>query len=179
MVAMTYRFAESVFNSMAGWYTKFIDSVTGTKKDKWLYQKCRCMEEEDLKKGKTIDPWLDFDYNQSVEFCYCCSRELINCGLKYSWFYCTDCKKMVEDYNRHSLALQIPLGRHSFLNGLMLQVPYTDKEEALFKIRLDIFIGRIEKIREWKKLWLFENPHDLEFNFKKDIDLPLYRPRNE
>jgi len=82
---------------------QFIDPAAGVNKSLWLYQKCRCMEDEEKANGKIISPWWGFDYNKAVEFCYCCSGELINCGLKFSWFYCTDCKEMVEDHDRKPL----------------------------------------------------------------------------
>jgi hypothetical protein len=152
----------------------FTDAVTKTKKSEGHYQKCRCMEDEDRKNNKPGHSWQGFDYNRAVEFCHCCSRELINCGIKFSSFYCTDCKKMIEKHNNNLKNIQIPYGRHSFMNNLMLEVPYTEEQKKSFETNLTVFFNKGDKVREWQKLCLFENLHDLGFNFKKDIDLPLY-----
>jgi hypothetical protein len=158
-----------------GWLVRtYTDSVTEDKKSEWHYQKCKCMEADDSKNSKTEPKWNGFDYNTAVEFCYCCSRELINSGSKYSLFYCTDCNERVKGHNNKLGYALIPLGRHSFMNNLMLRVPYTEEQYTRFNNNLTCFFDKVDKVREWQKLCLFENLIDLGSDFKKDIDLPLY-----
>ena len=63
------------------------------------------------------------------------------------------------------------------MNNLMLKVPYTEEQYIRFNNNLDCFFDKVDKIREWQKLCLFENLHDLGFRFFKDADLPRYDER--
>jgi hypothetical protein len=60
------------------------------------------------------------------------------------------------------------------MNNLMLRVPYTEEQYTRFNNNLTCFFDKVDKVREWQKLCLFENLIDLGSDFKKDIDLPLY-----
>jgi hypothetical protein len=150
------------------------DLATGRKRSGWRYQKCQCMIDEDKKNGKSVPRWLGNDFNISVEFCHCCSKKLINSGSRFSSFYCSECLKLIKENNDQSENLQIPLGRHSFMNNINLKVPYSKEEEAQFTIRLNNFFEKVGLIREWQKYCLFENLHDLGFNFQSDISLSYY-----
>ena len=132
------------------------------------------MKKEDDKNEVKVRLWPGSNFNTSVEFCHCCSKALINTGSKFSSFYCEDCKQLISDYNNQSASLQIPMGRHSFMNGVKLQMPFTKKEERQFTLNLSSFFKYIDLVREWQKLCLFENLHDLGFNFSGDIALPYY-----
>jgi hypothetical protein len=150
------------------------DSPTGIKRSGWRFQKCRCMKDEDKRNGQKCTLWPGNDYNTSVEFCYCCSKKLINSGSKFSSFFCTDCTKIITENNRNPENIQIPYGRHSFMNGIRLGTPFTKKQEAQFNSALTHFFEKVHLIREWQKYSLFENLHDLGFRFNRDISLPYY-----
>ena len=150
------------------------ESPTGRKRSGWRYQKCQCMKDEDKKNGKSIPRWQGNDYNTSVEFCYCCSKKLINSGSKFSSFYCDECLKLVKENNNQPENIQIPLGRHSFMNEIKLKIPFSKEEEVQFNFQLNHFFEKVDLIGEWQKFCLFENLHDLGFNFQRDISLPYY-----
>ena len=150
------------------------ESPTGRKRSGWRYQKCKCMQKEDDKNGVKTRLWPGNNFNTSVEFCHCCSKELINTGSKFSSFYCNDCKLVISDYNNQSVSLRIPMGRHSFMNGVKLQMPFTKREEIEFTLNLNTFFRNVDLVREWQKLSLFENLHDLGFHFRNDIALAFY-----
>jgi hypothetical protein len=82
--------------------------------------------------------------------------------------------KLATSYNYISEKISIPLGRHSFMNGIMLVSPFPKKEKEQFRIVLDIFFKGIEIIKEWQKYSLFENLHDLGFDSKADIPISVY-----
>jgi hypothetical protein len=150
------------------------NSPEGHKRSAWRKQKCQCMKNEDKSNGIADKIWPGNDFNTSVELCYCCGKKLITSGSKFSSFYCVDCKKIIEAFNKYSEDLQIPLGRHSFMIGLRLQLPCTSKEEELFKKKLDGFFRKVDLVFEWRKLTLFENLHDLGFHFDADISIGYY-----
>jgi hypothetical protein len=150
------------------------ESPTGTIRSGWRYQKCSCMKKEDDKNGVKVRLWPGNNFNTSVEFCHCCSKELINTGSKFSSFYCDDCKKLISEHNNQPGNIQIPMGRHSFMNGIKMGIPFSKKEEIEFTLNLNIFFKSIDLVSEWQELCLFENLHDLGFRFTNDIALPYY-----
>lgn len=129
----------------------------------------------DAEKKRTVNPKkTDSVVKTTVQFCQCCSMELINFGSKYSSFFCEDCLNLATYYNKISGKNLIPLGKHSLLNGILLVSPYTREEARQFNIQIKAFFKRITLIIEWQKYALFENLHDLGFDFKEDIPLSVY-----
>ena len=66
------------------------------------------------------------------------------------------------------------MGRHSFMNGIKLGIPFSEKEETQFRSNLNTFFKNVDLVEEWQKLCLFEDLHDLGFRFENDIALPYY-----
>ena len=132
------------------------------------------MQKEDDKNGVKARLWPGNDFNTSVEFCHCCSKALINTGSKFSSFYCDDCRKLVVEYNNQDGSVLIAMGRHSFMNGIKLGIPFSKKEETQFTSNLNTFFKSVDLVQEWQKLSLFENLHDLGFRFTNDIALSYY-----
>lgn len=141
---------------------------------RYHYQQCRCLDEEDIADDNVIPVWLYYHFNKAVEFCHCCSKELINTGSNYSLLYCDDCLKLVLDYNGNARRRQLPLTRHPSINGIVLVPPYTEKEEETYRSRVSIFNEKLNTINEWQKLCLFENLHDLGFDLKQNINMADY-----
>jgi len=141
---------------------------------KSYFMNCRCKKEEKEKDGMKNPEKTASDITTSIEFCQCCSMELINFGSKYSSFFCDDCMKLASSYNEITGTNLIPLGKHSFMNGIMLISPYTKEESRQFKIEIKDFFKRIPLIMEWQKYALFENLYDLDFDLKTDISISDY-----
>ena len=141
---------------------------------KWYFQNCGCTDDKNGKNGKNDLGKIGSDFITVAEFCYCCSMELINGGYKFSPFYCNDCMKLVRGYNTISGKNSIPLGRHSFMNGIMLVSPFTKKEKEQYELQLEIFFKGIDIIKEWQIYCLFENLHDLGFDLKADVPVSVY-----
>jgi len=64
--------------------------------------------------------WTYYDYNRHYETCYCCGLRIIECGSKWSIFYCPDCVSKIGRLNRTAGQCVIPIGRHSIMNGFAL-----------------------------------------------------------
>ena len=139
-----------------------------------LFQYCQCKDYENQKAGKIHQKETGHNAEPYVDFCHCCSKELIKTGSKYNPFYCADCLRLVLEYNSITDRISVPVGRHSFLNGLILIGTYSKKEEREFNIEIDAFIKKIGIIKEWHKYSLFENLHDLGFDLKSDIPVSEY-----
>ncbi len=150
------------------------ESPTGIRRSGWRYQKCQCMQKEDDKNVVKVGLWPGNNFNTSVEFCHCCSKELINTGSKFSSFYCDECNQLVGEHNNQYGSVLIPLGRHSFMNGIKLGIPFSKKGETQLTSELNTFLKNVGLVQEWQKLSLFENLHDLGFRFTNDIALPYY-----
>jgi tetratricopeptide (TPR) repeat protein len=65
--------------------------------------------------------WPGADFNTSVELCRCCGAEPLNSGSRWSVWFCTTCKERVGMLNGHFGRCVVPIGRHSFHAGYMLQ----------------------------------------------------------
>jgi hypothetical protein len=141
---------------------------------KWYSLNCKCKKEEYEKDGIRNPENKASDIKTSIEFCQCCSMELINFGSKYSSFFCDDCLRLATCYNEIVGKNLIPMGKHSFMNGIMLISPYTKEEARQFKIEIKDFFKRIPLIMEWQKYALFENLYDLGFDLKTDIPISDY-----
>jgi hypothetical protein len=82
-------------------------------------QHCACNPINDEK--WTEGPYkLRFDYNRRYETCYCCGLRIIECGSKWSIFYCPSCAFKIGQLNRTIGQCVIPIGRHSIMNGFAL-----------------------------------------------------------
>jgi hypothetical protein len=138
------------------------------------YQACECKNDENMNSGNVNADGIRTVPHPLVSFCYCCSTKLINTDSKYSPFYCDDCMRMVLDFNNMSKQISLPVGRHSFMNGIGLISPYTKREEMEYQKELETFFKGIRTLREWQKFSLFENLHALGFDFKSDITLLDY-----
>ena len=150
------------------------ETSTGRKRSGWRYQKCKCMKKEDDKNGMKVRLWPGNNFNTSVEFCHCCSKELINSGSRFSSFYCNDCRELIFEYNKQEDIMSIPLGRHSFMNDIKLTYPYSDEEFRQFNKVVNYFFRKVDLVQDWQRLCLFHNLHDLGFRFGNDISIHLY-----
>ena len=161
--------------SDALWQTgSYITCILNREKKKRLaLSEMQMHEKKDDKNGIKGRLWPGSDFNTSVEFCHCCSKALINTGSRFSSFYCDDCRNLVAEHNQSETIL-IPMGRHSFMNGIKLGIPYLEKEETQFKSNLSTFFKYVDLVEEWQKLCLFENLHDLGFYFRNDIALAYF-----
>ena len=141
---------------------------------KWYSLNCKCKNEKNEKDGTVNPDKTASELKTAIEFCQCCSMELINFGSKYSVFFCNDCLKLATLYNEFTGKNIIPLGKHSFMNGIMLISPYTRAEAKEFKIEIKAFFERISLIMDWQKYALFENLYDLGFDLKTDVPISDY-----
>jgi hypothetical protein len=67
------------------------------------------------------EPRLDFQ--TPAELCRCCGRILLLSGSKFSIWFCDECKERVRALNSASGRCVIPLGRHTFCNGIGTESP--------------------------------------------------------
>lgn len=139
-----------------------------------FFQYCHCKDPLNLKPGKANPDETGHYTDPYVDFCHCCSKELIRTASKYNPLYCNDCLGLVLNNNLTSNRISIPVGRHSFLNGIMLISPYTRKEHKEYRKEIEDFFKGIRIIKEWHKYSLFENLHDLMFDLKSDIPISEY-----
>lgn len=155
-------------------YGGVVRKINKNPQSEWHFISCKCKNEKGKKSGTLNAEKPASDIKTSIEFCQCCSTELINFGSKYSSLFCNDCLNLATRYNEISGKNLIPLGKHSFMNGLMLISPYTKDEARQFEIEIKAFFKRISLIFEWQKYALFENLHDLGLDLKSDIPISDY-----
>jgi len=145
--------------------------------ENYNFQQCKCHDEQDLADGEIVPIWPGYDFNRAVEFCHCCSKELINTGSKFSLLYCLDCTNLVLDYNQKTWDKQLPLSRHPSLNAINLSRPISQNGVEVYQAKVKAFNEKVSLVYEWQHLCLFENLHDLGFDFKYKINMADYNER--
>lgn len=121
----------------------FFDAHNGCER----VQKCGCEPGEPL--------WNAFDYNCAAELCHCCASTAIRSGSKWSVFFCDPCKRHVVAHNDAAGWAAIPIGRHSLMNGVALNVHSARKRgarEAFVRELPDLFDGM-------GRLWKYHHAH--------------------
>ena len=142
--------------------------------EKILYQECYCKNkpETPLQKGD----WSRFDYEQIRELCYCCGRQMIRCGSKYSRFHCDACHEQIVSLNKRCGIAVIPIGRHSVMNGVFMDntVQRNEKEVARFCTRMIGLFDKIGRACMWKKHIISENIKKAGFTDGLDVEVEDY-----
>jgi hypothetical protein len=123
---------------------------------------------------------LNLDFAEIATLCYCCGREIIPSGSKFSSFFCGYCGGLIRrcaDVDRH--LLWIPLARHTLMNrinGVLLRGrDIEDKQKILeFATAANGYFSRIEELGRWKKLVILRNLEEAGFPSGVDIALPAY-----
>ena len=80
----------------------------------------------DTATGAVVGAWVPIpgkaeprlDFLTPAELCRCCGRVLLVSGSKFSIWFCDECRLPVHDLNAAMGRCLIPLGRHTFCNGI-------------------------------------------------------------
>jgi hypothetical protein len=80
------------------------------------------------------------DFSTAYETCYCCGLEVITSGIKWSSFFCKDCKKAIYKINEVAGRCVIPVGRHSLMNGIWFN------KSAQLDEAVSAFVGKVNSL---------------------------------
>ncbi len=147
-----------------------------------FYQKCnsKCPV-RDLKETMPITEkeqakWEGYDYNQVLTLCYCCGAEQLRSGSRWSVWFCETCRKRVLEFNQEIGISLIPIGRHSLMNGIGLELgPVVSKikiKETFDDLRQ--LGARIDRMDQWKKIGKSHNWLSTGLDPEQDISLIKY-----
>lgn len=133
-----------------------------------------------VKFGTFIDPTGEnkknqiFDFNEIVTICYCCGKEVIKSGSRWSVWFCDECKEKVIHFNTQFQETIIPIGRHSIMAGYKLEGPEILSQEKIksFTFNIKNLSSRIDIMFDWKKKVMAENFELL--GYSTDVSLMLY-----
>jgi hypothetical protein len=94
-------------------------------------------------------PTWGSDHNTYAELCRCCGLVLLKSGSKWSLWFCSPCKDVVQDLNQAAGRCVIPIGRHSLMNNVAARttqlqskvavVAYVDQLRSLFVNMEDLY----------------------------------------
>lgn len=122
-----------------------------------LLQLCSC----DAKRIGEMDKWPGFDFNEAVTLCYCCQRELLPSGSRWSVWFCEDCKNQAIQFNREAGAYLIPIGRHSLMGlsdnfhlGLAGQDGKEQTKVNKFRAANAVLRVQIDALQAWRRDYL-------------------------
>jgi ADP-ribosylglycohydrolase len=145
---------------------------------KSLYQKCGCCgsnPKADMPpSGKEEGAWPGFDFNEIFTLCYCCGREVLRSGTKWSVWFCEECKKRVMDFNTLFQQTVIPIGPHSLMVGCGLRATDSQDERKLrdFLTRVQKFFGNVTFLGEGRDQMIRRNLKI--FGYAQDVLLVDY-----
>lgn len=124
-----------------------------------FYQKCDCQPKKGDIKWET--KWGVFDFNEVVTLCYCCGQELLKSGSKFSVWFCDECKKRIMEFNSQFKMAIIPIGRHSFMAGIMVKHEDLQNQEirTQFCNAIVALFDRMKILYNWKE-------HIMQGNFR-------------
>ena len=147
-----------------------------------FYQKCnpKCPV-RDLKETMPITEkeqakWEGYDYNQTLTLCYCCGAEQLRSGSRWSVWFCESCNKRVREFNQAMGVSLIPIGRHSLMNGIGLELGPTVSKIKI-KETIDDFhqLGaRIDYLERWRRIVKSHNWRSARLDPEQDISLIKY-----
>jgi hypothetical protein len=97
--------------------------------------------------------YFHLDFGEAVTLCRSCGQILMKSGSKFSPFSCDGCREFIFAFNNYRRFVLVPLGRHSFMNGLRLRGPDVDKPKAVagFAAGWNSLVDRMELLDEWRK----------------------------
>lgn len=126
-----------------------------------LWQSCRC-EDHPLK-------WWGVDVSREKDLCIICFRGTAGGVSRFSFLACKDCLTVNEKLGRLPGVPNFALGRHSFMNGIMVSYSAPPEVQSRQLARLKAFSGGDDRLRSWK---LEEYPR-LAGAFDPLADVPL------
>ena len=149
-------------------YEPEVKAFCATRARQTGYQVCYCKRRYEKKR------WPGFDINEIVTLCYCCGREVLKSGSKWSVWFCQECKESVMTLNAFAQRTIIPIGRHSMMSGYYLkgQDIYETEKIDNFVANVNQLHGNIDHLDEWRKYIIGKNFKLLEIS--KDISLVDY-----
>jgi hypothetical protein len=149
--------------------------------DPAVLQLCRCRGSKDQEK------WPGFDFNEIAMLCQCCAGELVKSGSRWSGFFCEACHARVVGLNKTVGGTVIPVGRHTFMSGVMLR-PYSAVSEVeddpeipdginRFVKAIFLLKGMIEHLEAWHRRAVRSNLEAIGLESRDVVSLPDYLRR--
>lgn len=127
-------------------------------------QRCRCDRPHD------DVTWPNHDFNLAVELCRCCGTELLQSGSRWSVWFCRECKEQVGLLNGRFGRCVVPIGRHSFHAGYMLNADDLERpgEIVAFAEGMTGLFGAMKILEEWAGVVVRRNVDELGLESSAD-----------
>jgi len=141
-------------------------------------QKCGCVHKNNTR--GIGEKWPGFDFNEVATLCYCCGRELLNSGSKWSVWFCDECKQRAINLRNNVGWFVIPIGRHSLMNGIAGDLAGKTDEEFInaikdFSKKTNTLFDRQDRLVNWGLYTVRKNTKRLGISSEgSDVNLSLY-----
>ncbi len=137
-------------------------------------QLCQCE-----KPAEPEEPWPGYDFNTYVELCYCCGIEPLQSGQRFSMFFCDECNARVHDFHENLGHRTIPIGRHTLMNGVLLNPDGPDAEADLsdverFAANMNSLVNAIDRLSACVTDRIRENIQTLGLQASEGVNLAAY-----
>lgn len=142
--------------------------------ERLLYQTCYCKNKQGTPSQK--GDWSRFDYERVRELCYCCGRQIIRCGSKFSPFHCNSCLTQIVSLNKRCGMTVIPIGRHSLMHGVFMNatVKRNEQEVTRFCTKMNGLFDKIKRASMWQTRTVSENIKNVGFVEGLDVEIEDY-----
>lgn len=121
-----------------------------------------------------IGVYTEYPEERLVDLCWCCAQSTVAAGSRFSRFFCPNCHDVVRDFNEAASMVLIPVGRHSWMNGISGQLApgqSTAEFASIFTKAALSMNTRIARVRNWRKLILHDLLMALGLDGKNNIQL--------
>ena len=116
------------------------------------------------------------DFNTYAELCRCCGLVLLRSGSRFSTWFCPQCLEAIKALNRSAGRCLVPIGRHSFMNGVGASAAQLRTEGGARALaeQFACLLGKESSLEGWARMTVQRNLTALGFDSEQDAALADY-----
>ncbi len=123
---------------------------------------------------RRAQPCWGSDFNTYAELCRCCGLALLRSGSRFSIWFCTQCLEAINALNRSAGHCLVPIGRHSFMNGVSAAQLRTESGARALAEQFAYLLDRERRLEAWARTTLHRNLTELGFGIEQEARLAYY-----
>jgi hypothetical protein len=116
------------------------------------------------------------DFNTYAELCRCCGLLLLRSGSRFSIWFCGQCLEAIKALNSSAGRCLVPIGRHSFMNGVGASAAQLRTEGGARALAegFAYLVGIERSLEGWTRTIVQRNLTELGFDNERDARLADY-----
>ncbi|MGA2805621.1 MAG: hypothetical protein ABSF89_14740 [Acidimicrobiales bacterium] len=116
------------------------------------------------------------DFNTYAELCRCCGLVLLRSGSRFSIWFCMQWLEAIKALNRSAGRSLVPIGRHSFMNGVGASAAQLRTESGARALaeQFAYLLGKERSLEGWARTIVQRNLTELGLDIEQDARLADY-----